>query len=272
MKTEESEEKLTRAQAGNPFESLVDSMLDIENVRISKQIRKSHLARDKRVDAHTDWLLEELQGLEERIDKRIAGLLEEHPAYPWFSQVKGVGPENIAKVIGFIDIEKAPTISSLWKYCGMHVVDGKAPKPQQGQKLEYNKTLRTMCWRLATSLMKAKGLFFGYYLQEKQKYVERYRREGVKIVPSDELPTRVENGKRKKYEPEGTISEGHVHNQALRKMIKLFLACLWLEWRKAAELAVRSPYVIEKMGHTTFIDPQSMTDKKPKVRKRAAKS
>ena len=245
-------------------------MLAIEKVRVSKQIRQSHLARNKRIDPHTDWLLEELEGLEKRVDKRIADLLQDHIAYHWFSQVKGIGPENIAKVVGFIDIERAQTISSLWKYSGMHVVDGKAPRPHIGQKLEYNKTLRTMCWRMATSLMKAKGLFFDYYLAEKQKYVERYAREGVKIVPSAKLPTRAENGKRKKYEPEGIISEKHVHMQALRKMIKLFLGCLWLVWREAAQLPVRSPYVIDKMGHTTLIDPWKMTDKKPKTKKRSA--
>jgi hypothetical protein len=106
-------------------------------------------------------------------------------------------------------------------------------------------------------LLRCRGAFYSYYIKEKERYQERYLQEGVRIVPASNLP--IKDGKR--HEPEGVISEGHVHNQALRKMIKLFLACLWLEWRKAAGLPVRPPYAVEKQGHTTLISPEEMVDR-----------
>ena len=115
-----------------------------------------------------------------------------------------------------------------------------------------------MCWRLGTSLIRARGAFYRYYRAEKERYIERYRRENIKIVPSNRLPKK--DGKR--YEPENIISKGHVDMQARRKMIKLFLQCLWVTWRKAEGLSVSKPYPLEhqKEKHSRLIGPEEMVD------------
>ena len=308
-----------------PLATLVDTQLAVEKRRVATQVRRSHLARDDRHDPDTNWLLGELEGLEERITDRVADIITGHPAYPWFSRVKGIGNENIAKVVGQIDIMRAPMISSLWKFAGMHVVQvevsreeqfeeiqrsadalqvkleqlrkkyakhpekeekdiavltssaigglteslsrqldnlepvvrGYAPRRQSGQKLEYNSQLRVMCFRLAVSLLRAQGCFAEYYGREKAKLATRYENQGILIVPTLELPK--VNGK--VVEVAGTIASGHVHMQAQRKMIKLFLGCLWLVWREAEGLPTRPPYAIEQLGHTHLISPWEMTDR-----------
>jgi len=241
------------------LEFLVDSSLIIEKLRVAAQVRQTHLKKQERKDPETDNLLERIKGLEKYVDDRVTQLIKNHPAYPWFNQVKGIGKENIGKVIGLVDIEKAGTISALWKFAGYSVENGKAPKRQKGAgKLSYNSRLRSMCWRLGTSLMKAKGKFYDYYSDEKKKYVRKCLDKNMKIVPASQLP-KDKNGKR--YEPEGVISEGHVNNYGLRKMIKLFLACLWLCWREATNLPTRPPYALEYQKHKKFISPWKMTDK-----------
>lgn len=252
--------------------SLVDSQLSIEKIRVALQTRQSHLKKKKRKDLETDELLSRLIDIEEYVDSRVAKLLKDHPAYPWFSRVLGIGPENIAKVVGLIDIEKAPTVSSLWKFCGFHVtVDNKAPKRIPGEKLEYNSKLRSMCWRLGNSLIRARskgepGKFGKYYYQEKEKYVLRFLSEGKTIVPAEKLP-RV---KGKKVETDEFISEGHVHNMAARKMIKMFLSMLWLVWREAEGLPTNQPYVISHLKHTHIRTPDEWLDK-PLKKKRKLK-
>lgn len=245
-----------------PFEFLVNSMLAIEKRRVATQVRLSHLEAQGKKDPESMELLKRLTDLEAYMDGRIAGLIEQHPVWPWASQVKGVGRENLAKIVGLVDINKADTVSSLWQFAGYGLNNGKAPKREAGQKLAYNATLRSMCWRLAGSLMKVGGSFYDYYLKEKEKYAARFRKEGRKIVASAKLPSK--NGKR--YEPEGMISEGHVHNMALRKMIKLFLACLWVSWREGLGLPTRPPYPIEKLGHDAkhLIRPEDMVDRERK--------
>lgn len=249
------------------FPFLVNTTLAIEKLRIAAEVRQTHLKNNKREDPETDALFERINNLEEYVDERIGKLLSLHPAYPWFSRVKGIGKENIAKIVGLVDINKAQTISALWKYAGFHVQDGHAPHPIPGQKLEYNKQLRSMCWRVAGSLMKAGGhggKFYQYYLQQKERLTKRYELEGKKIVPADELPKE----KGKSFEPPDMISEIHVHNQALRKMIKLFLSCLWIAWREAEGLPIREPYVHEYKGHTKIVRPEDMVDRPLKMPRR----
>jgi len=242
-----------------PLAALVDATLTIEKLRISSQIRQTHLKRQGTDDPETDELLRRIKTLELYVDGRIASLITSHPAFPWFSRVKGVGKENIGKVVALIDIEKATTISALWKYSGYAVDNGHAPRRiKGGGTLTYNSELRTMCWRLATSLLKANGKFHQYYLAQKDQYRQRYENEGIRIVPSAELP---KNKDGKLFEPEGVISGGHLHQQALRKMIKLFLACLWLTWRKAEGLPLSRPYAIDHLHHNSMIEPCQMVDK-----------
>lgn len=45
------------------------------------------------------------------------------------------------------------------------------------------------------------------------------------------------------------ISQKHVDNRATRYMVKCFTADLWRRWRESEGLAVRPPYVEEKLGH-----------------------
>ena len=132
--------------------------------------------------------------LEQKVDELLARLVGDHPAAPWFSKVKGTGGEAIGKVIGHIEafgkfypvgdpmipayvtrlpemvpvpqddtdelveipmvwvsgIERLTTPSKLIKYAGF--VPGQ--KRKAGELTDHNVELRTMCWRLATSLMK----------------------------------------------------------------------------------------------------------------------
>ena len=275
---------------------MVESSLVIEKLRVASEVRQSHLKRNGRNDKDTDDLHQRIQGLEDYVDARVATLIKDHPAYPWFSRVKGIGKENIGKIVGLVRVKPsdeficpnkecririikngltvsplcpecetqmidppyADTISSLWKFAGYDVgEDGKAPKRRTGTKLSYNSQLRSMCWRVGVSLMRSQGKFYEYYTKQKSRYIEVCNNTGVQIVPASKLPKK--DGKA--YEPDNMISEGHLHNRALRKVIKLFLACLWLEWRKAEGLPLTMPYSIDVLKHDTFIKPEEMTDR-----------
>lgn len=288
---------------------LEDSKRAVERETTRLRIRLSHLKLQNRTDEETTKVLEKLILVEDYIDGRVAEIIKHHPAYPWFSKVKGVGPENIAKCLGpirikpeqgyrkneagkleLVDLPFANTISAVWSFSGYAPGDdGKAMKPKEGEVLHYNKELRSLWWRLGSSILKASlrhkcskcsqligqtsiaahkckhaefttvatSAFARYYLQQKANYIEQYLNRGWKIVPATELPKK--DGK--KYEPADMISEGHIHNRALRKMIKLFQGCLFLVWREAEGLPATKPYAIDKLGHNSMIKPWEMVDK-----------
>ena len=113
----------------------ITSLLHLkERILTPGKVRQTHLAKQGKVDLLADKLLERHEETKKMPVKEIAKLLKSHPAYGWFSHVKGVGPETIAQVIYYIDIKKAPHVSSLWKYAGFHVTNGKAPKLQKKAK------------------------------------------------------------------------------------------------------------------------------------------
>lgn len=317
------------------FNALENAITSIEKTCTSLKIRKSHLKLQGRSDPVTDELLAKTEELKEYAVCRAADQLKEHPAYPWFSRILGVGRENIGKCLGpvrvkpadeFVCIKKgckyfvlkngqtipplcpkcktqmidppyANTPSGLHKFAGNAVEDGKSPKRTPGVKSSYNSHLRSMFWRLMGSILKAglrqkclkcgaivgqgtldkeenEGLcpkckndsfetiaiskFAQKYLNFKELYVSRFTAQGFTIVPAASLPINKEG---KKYEPEGVISEGHIHNLANKRTVKLFQTCLWLVWRKAEGLPVTMPYVIDKLGHDSFIDPWEMVDR-----------
>jgi len=243
---------------------LTDTHLAVQKQRVAAQVRQTHLKRNDSYDPDTEWVIVDLTSLEEKVEKCMAEIIGQHPAWPWLKGIKGIGYENVAKVIGYIDkwgIENIPNISKLWKLSGYAVENGHAPKRIKGQKITYYAELRMLLWRLASSLLRARGVYYDCYCDYKAKLQERFAKEGRAIVPASELP---KDEKKKRYEDENTISEGHVHYMALRKMIKLFIANLWLVWREAEGLPVTNPYAIDMMGHSNFIDPWSLVDKKPK--------
>lgn len=128
------------------------------------------------------------------------------------------------------------TVSKLWKFAGMHVVDGHAPRRTKGAVLDWNCELRTMCWRLARSLIRARGVYYQEYLKAKEGYLARFKGKIVKSKKGVKVP-------------EGYISLKHLDNMAVRKMIKLWLAHLWEVTRRKQGLPVRASYVVEKLGH-----------------------
>jgi len=261
---------------------MVDAAVAVEKLRVASEVRQSHFALKGKQDPETDELHRRLKDLEEFVDGRVADLIQGHSAYTWFSRIKGVGGENIGKVVAPIDIERAKTISALWKFAGFSVEDGSAPRRVKGGgKLDYNSQLRSMCWRLASSLKRAKGCFYEYYIKEKGKYQERFLSQGYKILttPSGrwacancgagwerkrDITACCDNQqieKKLRQEPPGVIWLGHLDAMAVRKMIKLFLACLWLVWREAEGLPVTKPYAIDQLGHNSLIQPWEMVDR-----------
>ena len=195
---------------------------------------------------------QDLKRDEKSILEQIEDELETILVWQWLKNIKGIGPAMAAGIISWVDdISRSPHVSSLWKYAGMHVVDGAAPKRRKGEKAEWNQSLRTHMWKVVKQLLQANNEFYrGWYDRFKQREIEKCKERGMKIVPSSQLPTK----NKRKYEPEGVISVGHIDNRAKRKVAKLFLSHLWFVWRQMEGLPTDSPYA-QQLGHRVVPSP-----------------
>jgi hypothetical protein len=228
----------------------------IQKTRVSAQVRKTHLAKNNKTCDLTEATIEKMELLEDWLNSKMKEMVKEHPAYFWFSKVKGIGDLNIGKVIGLVNIERADNISKLWRYAGFGVQDGKGERRIVGEDLHFNMTLKTMCWRLGKSLIRAKGAYYNFYLEQKRIIGQRVKNEGKKIVPSAELPKQ----KGKHIENDEFFGLGHVDMMAMRKMIKLFLSHLWLKWREAENLEITKPYAHAIQGHENYLSPEDFIE------------
>lgn len=208
----------------NPLAMLGDASMAAERVRIAAQIRLSHLAKRGETCEDTRDLMHRAQVLEEWVDGRLAAYLTAHPAAWWFTHVKGVGSENIAKVISRIEAfgkwydpedemiplyvhrqpeeytfldratDKTETKVGIWVAgierlttpSKLRKLAGLVPgvRKQSGRTLPYDDELRMLTWRLGASLIRATGKFYDFYGEYKGYLVRRETGAGHQIVPT----------------------------------------------------------------------------------------
>ncbi len=173
----------------------------------------------------------------EAIYKRLMdSYLRKEPIWwEWLRHIKGISTvlgASLIKHFGYC--EKFPRISSLWRYCGLHVVDGKAPRRERGKKIDFNPKMRTLAWKIGDSFIKQRTMPYRMiYDQEKARQL-RLIENGAPNAPQNRL---------------------HADLRARRKMVKIFLAHYWLVGRRLKGLPLTKPYAHDKLGHNHFIEP-----------------
>lgn len=248
----------------------------LEYVRILKEDKK--LSNEE-----ADYLdkVIEVQKNAEKFEQMYKGLMmdyvESQKVYKVFlEKIKGISAilsANLLKEFGYC--ENAIHISSLWKYCGMHVVEGQAPVRKKGEKLEFNARLRTLVWKISDSFVKQRTPFYReIYDKEKRHQVKmldeftesldkKRKKEFDKINKRDEKRKYVSE-----FNPKAPVSLMNADLRARRKTIKIFLAHYWQVCKELNEppsgrkppnnsepiklskpLRNSEPYVKSKMGH-----------------------
>lgn len=171
---------------------------------------------------------ERFQELEAELDGDIAELVREESIYEHLSAVKGIGPILAAKLISMIDIERATTVSALWRYAGYAVIDGERERPTKGEKLHYNKRLKTAVYLVGRQFLMCDSPYRRIYYTAKDKY---------ETTRPDWTPK-------------------HRDLAARRRMVKVFLNHLWDRWRRLEGLPTRALYVQEHLGHDHVSRPE----------------
>lgn len=188
-------------------------------------------AGSKQLELVTRWH-DRFAALEAELDQDISDLVkeiaDEEPLFEQLLALKGLGEILVAKLIAPIDIERAPQISSLWRYCGYGVIDGKRERSKGGETRHFNGPLKVTLWLIARSFMRCNSPYRKIYDSAKEHF---------KVKHPD-------------------WSDGHCHNAALGNMIKIFLSHLWLRWRTLEGLPIPQPYVQEHLGHTHIYKPE----------------
>jgi len=221
--------------------------------RTFKEIQKSRVRQSNRVWAKEEGIAKEvladLGAIEKKMKKAMKVELDRYEIWGWLKQIKGIDITTAAGLVAFIDklgIKNIIQVSSLWHYFGVHVRDGKAVKRESGTAMDYNPEAKSLVLGVITdSFIKQRTpLYRSLYDVEKEKQLARE-------YPAGELAERWHGYKLEDVH----LSQGHAHNRAKRKMVKMFLSHLWVIWRQLEGLDTRPPFVHEQLKHTGYIKP-----------------
>lgn len=148
------------------------------------------------------------------------------PIWDWVTSIKGLGAGGeAAKLIAQIDdIARFDTIAKLWRFSGLAVIDGKAEKNKPGEKSHFNRNLKAICFVIGDSFIK----------QQTPYYIDIYYAEKKRQRELHPDPIKVDG--------KTMYSDMQIHYRGWRKMMKQFLADLWVKWRQIDGLAVSEPY------------------------------
>lgn len=207
---------------------LVDAYMRSQRERIRWSNRVSAIERN---GGEYGWVFEKytqkFRDMEEDFLNAITDEVENVEIVNRMVAIRGMGKILAAKLYALIDITRAERPSNLWRYAGYAVVEGKAEKPKKGEKLHYNKQLKTICYQIATSFLRLNSPYRRIY-DEAKEYYRKNRPDWTKM---------------------------HIHFAATRKMMKIFLFHLWYVWRKIEGLPVCEPYIIaqDNAPHTMYM-------------------
>ena len=196
---------------------------------------------EKWIGAQEKIISSQLGKQDRRIEKYIKNL--SIPIVKSALGIRGLGVITIAYLLVYVDITKARYASSLWSYVGLDKPSHE--RYTKGESGGGNKTLRTVLYTMADSMIKTRAIYRDVYDLEKSK-LEASR----KITKSRNTQGKLIECMWNETKP------CHRHGAGIRKMIKHFLADFWFVWRTLEELDTPCLYSEAKLGHTGIIKPE----------------
>jgi len=260
--------------------TLVDMYYDFQSQRIQTQLRieaskREHFLTEDDLSIYgLTTIFQNAAAFEVDIEKIIKRQLKNHALYnQYLTRITGIGPMLAAGLIAYIDdIEKFDHVSSLWQYCGYgmnryceqckkptyveveyhtgktakklhpletcHICQEKTQIILQrrisGYQSNWNDKLKVLAWKAGISFVKQSA--------DRSKYRKLY--DKIKKDEHRLHPKKIKENSKTLY------NDGHLHNRAMRKVVKIFLAHFWQTWRRQKGLEAPEPYAKQLLGHS----------------------
>lgn len=178
---------------------------------------------------------------EKECEAEVVSYFKENPMeiHEYLTSIHGIADILAGKFIGMIDINDTKSVASLWRYVGYdpeHIKRRKGMSEEDAKKCGVP-DLKAFCYQAGDCLIKLNftdKTINKKPLKYRQIYVKDKARQLEKEFPVGYLKKTYNRSNGKKgYKQEDTcLTKGHAHMRALRKMMKVFLKDLFVEWKK----------------------------------------
>lgn len=178
-----------------PLRSAVRYMYDLQKLRIQFGNRaKSEKAELE--DADQEFLKEQqrmLAELEKHALREVKRLLKPWPIWAWLEAQHGIAETMGGVLVSSFDIERAGTVSKMWAFAGLAVVNGHADRLVKGQKARFDPWLKSkMISVMGGNLMKATVYDGQGYWHQSYRANPHYSAAAAKALPKGvEPPTHI---------------------------------------------------------------------------------
>lgn len=227
----------------------------ISSNRIDMSSQRNGITDEQLERYNITTIMDDAKSFEAKIKKTLTKEIEGYPLYTeYMKNIYGIGPVIASGLIAYIaDVSKFDNISKLWEYAGLGMItfckacekptfdireyekmDGTKTKGNKlstrrecnhcgktddvihvrqrrytGYSSNWNDKFKVLCWKIGQSIIK-------------QGSRSRYRTiyDQIKLEEQKKHPEPIKKGGKTLYNP------GHIHNMAIRKVIKIFLGHL----------------------------------------------
>jgi hypothetical protein len=204
---------------------IVDAYYVLQENRMAFAAQTRELQKQGSAHELVALLYDGLYRMEKALKRPLEDYAKSSVAGEWAISQYGIGPVLAAGLSAHIDITKAPTAGSVWRYAGLDPTI----TWEKGQKRPYNAELKTLCWKIGQSFMKFSGkneCFYGQlYKQDKARRIAKneagdYADFAKSILQKKNFKA---NQTRSKLES-GILSDAQIDAQARRFAVKIFLS------------------------------------------------
>jgi len=245
----------------NEIRYLVDTYYNMQEERKSMNLRSIALGKQGSPHSAVDFYMNSFYSIEDNIKSQLSYLLEnsKNPVLVWLKSVKGIGPIIATGLYAEIDISKAPTAGSIWRFAGQDP----SVKWLKGNRRPWNADLKRICYYAGESFVKS-GNFYRKIYDDRRRFAEEKNRAGGYADLAQKYLDHYKWGEKTRpavFAKHGFLADSAIHGMTKRYVVKLFLSHLHQIWREAENLSVPRPYAIEHLGHAHIIPPV-MDDRK----------
>jgi Transposase IS116/IS110/IS902 family len=241
------EKVLSLELSSNEVRFVVANYYDAQNMRKRADMQLRHLGSKDDVGGLLTYWSDSQAAVEEFLKKALGKYATNHPVGAWMLAQHGIGPIIASGLLAYIDITKAPTAGSIWRYAGLDP----SIKWEKGQKRPWNAQLKQICYHAGQCFKRSSNSpnsFYGKLYREQKVKVINKNNAGEYAERAKTFVTKSEDVKKKLAE--GKLPDSNLDSQATRFATKIFLNHLhavmyWSTYR----MAPPKPYAIAILGH-----------------------
>lgn len=230
---------------------LVDAYYTLQENRMAFAAQARELQNNSSPHELVQYLSANLHIMEKALKHPLQQFAASTVAGRWALEQYGIGPVLAAGLCAHIDITKAPTAGSVWRYAGLDPTI----KWEKGQKRPYNAQLKTLSWKIGQSFMKFSGrdqCFYGkLYLTDKARRAEKNEAGDYSDFAKQILTSKnwKQNATKSILET-GKLSPAQIDAQARRYAVKIFLSHYHaVAFQAQYDRPAPTPYIIAHGDH-----------------------